>query len=86
MDVNRKSSHYQEENRTYFPKEVPRKCEFNHTLAAKAVECKADVKERQDMRVTFATVDRKIDRGLSTCGVEVSSPKHNILATEKTHQ
>jgi len=24
---------------TYFPNEVPRKCEFNQTLAAKAVEC-----------------------------------------------
>jgi hypothetical protein len=26
---------------TYFPNEVPMNCEFNQTLAAKAVECQA---------------------------------------------
>lgn len=73
-------------NDTYLPNEVPRKCEFNHTLAAKAVECKERVGEGRDTEDTFATVDRQIDRGLSTRCVEVSSPKHNILAAESTHQ
>jgi hypothetical protein len=86
MDVNKKSSHDQEMNNTYLPNEVPRKCEFNHTLAAKAVECKTRVEEGQDREVTFATVDREIDRGLLTRCVEVSSPKHNILAAESIHQ
>ena len=61
MDTNKKSSHSQEMNYTYLPNEVPRKFEFNHTLAAKAVECKARVEEEQDTEVTFATVDRQID-------------------------
>jgi hypothetical protein len=86
MDVHRKLAHNQEMNYTYLPNEVPRKCEFNHTLAAKAVKCKAGIEEGQDTEVTFATVDRQIDRGLSTCCVEVSSPKHNILAAERAHQ
>lgn len=80
------SSHGQEVNYTYFPNEVPRKCEFNHTLAAKAIECKAAIEDWLDTGVTFSTVDRQIDRGLSTCCVEVSSPKHNILAAKRTHQ
>ena len=79
-------SHGQEINYTYFPNEVPRKCEFNHTLAAKAIECKAAIEDSLDTEVTFSTVDRQIDRGLSTCCVEVSSPKYNILAAERTHQ
>jgi len=73
-------------NDTYLPNEVPRKCEFNHTLAAKAVECKARIEERQDTEVTFATVDRQIDRCLSTSCVEMTPPKHNILAAESTRQ
>lgn len=86
MDVNDKSSHDQETNDTYLPNEVPRKCEFNHTLAAKAVGCKVCVEEGKDTEFTFATVDRQIDRGLSTCRIEVSSPKHNIFAAESIHQ
>jgi hypothetical protein len=85
MDVNKKSSHDPVMKDTYLPDEVPRKCEFNHTLAAKAVECKARVEEGKDMEVTFATVDRQIDRGLSTRCVKVSSPKHKILTAESTH-
>ena len=64
MDLNTKSFHDKEMNDTYLPNEVPRKCEFNHTLAAKAVECKAHVEKGKDTKVTFATVDRQIDRGL----------------------
>jgi hypothetical protein len=86
MPINKKSSYDQEMNDTYLPNEVPRKCEFNHTLAAKAVECKERVEEGQKTKVTFATVDRQIDRGLLTRCVEVSSPKHNILTAESTHQ
>ncbi len=71
-------------NDTYLPNEVPKKCEFNHILAAKATKCKARAEEEQDTGVTFATVDRQIDRCLSTCRVEVSSPKYNILTAEKT--
>ena len=58
MNVNKKSSNDQEMNGTYLPNEVPRKYEFNHTLAAKAVGCKAHVEERQYTEITFATVDR----------------------------
>jgi len=47
---------------------------------------KARVEGGQDTEVTFTTVDGQIDRGLSTRCVEVSSPKHNILAAESTHQ
>ena len=86
MDAHEKSSHNHEMKGTYLPNEVPRKCEFNHTLAAKAVECKAHVEEGRDMEVTFAAVDRQINRGLSTRCVKVSSPKHNILAAESTNQ
>jgi hypothetical protein len=86
INENEKSSHDQEIDETDLPNEVPRKCEFNHTLAAKAVECKARVEERQDTEVTFATVDRQIDRCLSTRCIEMSSPKHNILAAESTRQ
>ena len=85
MDVNKKF-HDPEVNDTYLPNEVPRKYEFNHMLAAKAVGCKARVEEGQETVVTFAAVDRQIDRGLSTRCVEVPSPKHNILATKNTHQ
>ena len=37
-------------------------------------------------KATFATIDRQIDGGLLTRCVEVSSPKHNILAAESTRQ
>jgi hypothetical protein len=86
MGANKKSSHGQEINGTYLPNEVPRKCEFNQTLAANAVERKARVEEGKDTEDTLATVDRQINRGLTTRCVEVSSPKHNILAAESTHQ
>lgn len=61
MDVDEKSSQDRGMNDTYLPNEVPRKREFNHTLAAKAVECKAGVEEKKDTEVTFATVDRQVD-------------------------
>jgi hypothetical protein len=37
-------------NCTHLPNEVPRKCEFSQTLAAKAVECHADAEKRQGNR------------------------------------
>lgn len=69
---------------TYFPNEVPRKCEFNQTLAAKAVECQEVLRNgmTEKSQVTFATVDRQVDRVLLTCCVEVPPPKHNILTAE----
>lgn len=44
------------------------------------------VEEGYDIRATFAAVDGQVDRGLSTCCVEVSSPKHDILAAERAYQ
>ncbi len=84
--ISKNPSHDRKMNYTYFPNEVPRKCEFNHTLAANAVECKPHVEEGQETEVTFATVDRQINRGLLTRCIEVSSPKHNILAAERIPQ
>ena len=50
------------------------------------VECKARAtEEEQDTEITFATVNRQIDRGLSTSCVEMSSPKDNILTAKCTN-
>ena len=82
IGISKRSARSRTPDYTYFPNEVPRKCEFNQTLAAKAVGCQKGAEERRDKEVTFAAVDRQVDRGFLTCCVEVPPPKYNILTAE----
>ena len=74
-------------DRPYFPNEVPRKCEFNQTLAANANGNQMSRQENDASTVnTFATVYRKVDRSLVTRCVKVSPPKYDIFAAGSSCQ